>query len=459
MIHPDETGTKNKIEKIVLPGIIIPIIILLAIFAFKAAIVNQFASSNSIYLDITSRFQTNPDILAELARQEQMNGNLKKAHQLYVRALDSFVLHAPSWLGVAEVLMDMGKRKEALAALQELDTFNLDNGKLLWRKAHLARELHEDAILLATLKQLIQTGQESKNRIFNLAGEYWNDPHFLLNNFTSSLYPDILQFFIRKKQMAPTRTVWNAIKENGVGNTDTSVDYVSFLLENNEFDLAAAEWRDAFQQNDSLLYNGNFANPILNKAFGWHVSQTKGATLQNEPQGGGLIILFAGTGNSTFNLFQVVPMKPGEYVFRGFFETTDLTSEQRPFWQISGYNCQGLYIKDVMLPASEFTTEFALPFTVPDSCEAVKIGLMRKKANDYDVLFAGSLTLTDLEINRLSPASAKQVPTGKKEVKQEVQPLVNQVSEMTERENTEGQSKKNRMKSTNIFIHKLIVRP
>ena len=389
--------------QVVLKGLFIIGVLLLTLFGLKYSVIEQLAASESVYLDATSALQVNPEVLARMAHREQVSGNLEKALILYQQSLKNFVLHAPSWLGMAEVFFDQGKKNQAVTALKTLDNLKLHDVDLLWRKAKIAQKIGRKDILLSTLVQLAENDKINNRKIFDLAGETWDDPHFLLKNFKPSYYPDILLFYIRKNKVDNAKTVWQATTAAGSAKTETAVAYVAFLLENNEFDPAINVWRKTFQTDGHLLYNGNFKNHILDSDFGWRSSDTNTVSLQYNDILGGLTIRFAGTENEAYMLSQVVPLYPGKHIFRGTFETTNLTSEQRPYWLITGYNCKGLYLRDKMLPPSEYETEFAIPFAVPASCKAVKISLIRNRANDYDSLISGSVTLKKLKISRLSP--------------------------------------------------------
>lgn len=408
MARPAQSDTRSKTGRLVLQCISLLVVLLIAFFSLKFTVVAQFAQSDNMYLDMSSKFQTDPDVLAGLAHREHITGDLDKAHLLYLRALNSFILHPPAWLGLAKLLQDLGQTEQAVAALQALDNLQIDTIDLVWQKALLAHALHQHKILLPTLNRLAEYEQVNKIRVFNLAGQTWDDPLFLLQNFKVSQYPHILQFYIRTNQLKKARIVWQEFDKTGFQDSDTTNAYVSFLLNRNKFDLALTAWRESFQKNGALLYNGNFEHPVINAGFGWRVSGLQGVSLQYDEIFGGLTITFDGTKNDSFMLSQIVPLMPGEHIFQGTFETTDLTSEERPYWLISGYNCKGLHIADTMLPPSEYETEFVLPFSVPDSCKAIKIDFIRNKANIYDSLISGNVILKNLEIKRLSPDMEEQ---------------------------------------------------
>lgn len=469
---------KNTAVKISLQGISLLVVVLIAMYSLKYAVVEQIAASRSDYLDLTAGLQTNPDILAELARRDYLTGDLKKARKLYLRAIDNFVLHVPSWLGLAEVSLDQGKREEAVAALKMLDSLQVDNLDPLWRKATLAKVLDQEKILLSTLKVLMEKDLAHRNRVFDIAGNYWQDPQTLISNFSAICYPDILNLYIRNNRPADVQTVWREYAKSGQVTPESTIAYTAFLMKNNAFDLAAEVWRKWSIYRNSLLYNGNFEEAIQNSPFCWQTSGTDGVSLHYGDFGGGLSIAFDGTENAAFMLSQVVPLYPGEHVFRGSFETTGLTSQERPYWLISGYNCKGLYIKDDMLPPSAYRTGFAIPFTVPNRCKAVKIDLIRNRANPYDSLISGNVTLKNLSITRESPIPEGNMPQRKSLVNPAGSTPINlrpgpegitKVAGVTEQV-TGSTSNPNSLKNkivgpnlspgkTRIFINKLIVRP
>lgn len=409
MVQAARTDKQPRSAAQIIPqGISFLLILFISLWCLKDAAIKQLEFSRSDYLDITSNWLTNPDVLADMAEREYLTGDPLKARALYIRALDSFVLHFPSWLGLAEVLNDQKKTAQASAVLQTLENFSVEKPAYLWRLTHLARKLNQDKILLSALKALLVKDAKQEDKIFNIAGSYFQEPQYLIRNFNSRYYPQILDYYIRENRPEAVRKVWAAMEKNSILPSRSVIAYTAFLLRTNDFDRAAKIWSKTFQKDGKFLYNGDFEKPIIDTSFGWQATDTKSVSLHYD-EIGGLTIQFAGTENTAYMLSQIVPLYPGDHIFRGYFETTALTSGERPYFQISGYNCQDLYIQDTMLPPSEYKTEFAIPFHLPDFCRAAKIDLIRKKANPSDSLISGSVTLTDLQINRLSPIPIKFV--------------------------------------------------
>ena len=123
-----------------------------------------------------------------------------------------------------------------------------------------------------------------------------------------------------------------------------------------------------------------------------------------------MTITFAGTDNVAFRLAQIVPLAPGRYLFKGLQQTKGLTTYQRPFWSISGYKCSGLALNETMAPETSARQEFTLPFTVPDSCQAVQVALQRNTSYFFDNKLAGTITVEGLRIEPLVAEAAPLPP-------------------------------------------------
>ncbi len=404
MVSKPQSEPSSKAGKFILQFGLILLVFVLGLYHLKSAIVAQVAVTRGAYLEVLLQFQTDPDVLSDLARHEHnLNRNNDKALLFYKRAINSFVLHAPSWLGLTELLYDLDRKKQAAATLKVAHTIPVNTIEHVWSKAELAHELNEGQILLSSLSWLADNDEFQRTRIFNLVNKTWDDPFFLMKNFNITHYPNLLQMYIRSNQLLKAQAVWRNIEENDINYPKVTTNYVNYLLSQNEFDLAVDVWAYTFRRDGSLLYNGNFDGPILNAGFGWRMSESDSTTLEQADLDKGLTVVFDGTENVALRLAQTIPIYPGEHVFKGTFETDSLTSEQLPFWKITGYNCAGLYIEDLMVPPSEHTTEFEIPFNVPQGCKAIQIALVRNRASDYDSIISGSITVDNLDIIRISP--------------------------------------------------------
>lgn len=375
------------------------------------AFLAQLASNKGGQLSDFSQSLTDPDALASLARKEHLgNGNLNRALTLYQRGLSYFVLHVPSWLGVAEIFNDQEQRGKAVAALRAVHSFAANGEETTWTKALLAHELDQEEILTSSLSWLAEHQPDKIPQILALADLRWQDASTFLRLFNPDHYPAVLDRYLRLNDRYKAAAVWQALEEKKQVSNKALLSYVDFLLHRGEVSEAAAVWRRHLQHDSQLLHDGSFREPLTGSGFGWRLAPAKGMTWQQNGGAEGLTVTFAGTDNPAFRLSQLVALAPGHYLFKGQIQSHGLTTDQRPSWTVSGYQCEGLTIHDTMLPPTMEWREFVLPFTVPESCQAIQLLLQRNPSHFFDNKLAGTIALKGLAIEPLPSASEKSVP-------------------------------------------------
>lgn len=388
----------NK-EKLLRGGVFF-LLVLACLFHIKAAFLAQLAANSSDKALYFSSEMTDPNALARLARRAHLaDADLPGALALYSRSLAHFVLHIPSWLGIVELYNDMGDKEKAVAALQFVQEFAADNEKIAWTKAILAHELDQTELMTGNLVWLAEKFPGKRRQVFALADQQWPDPNELLERFAPSLYPEILEYYIGSNEASKAETAWGRMEDGGTGDRKIALRYINYLLGLEKVREAAAIWQKYYRQEGSLLYNRELREPFLGSGFGWRISRADGVSWRQAGDDGGLRIQFDGTENVQFSLAQIVPLTPGNYLLSGTIACQDLTTDQRPYWTISGYKCDGLSAKGEMIPPSGPPDTFYLEFTVPDECHAVQIALRRNKSHYFDNQISGNLTLSGLKLS------------------------------------------------------------
>lgn len=405
-------GLKNNPRQILLQGAVLLLLLLAGFAHLKAAFLAQLAMNNGAQLANFSQALTDPDALAGLARKEHLaNGNLPRALALYQKALANFVLHVPSWLGIAELFNDLGQHDKATAALRTVHTFAANSEDIAWSKALLAHELDQEDILTDSLSWLTAHHPHKFPQILALADLRWQDTATLMRHFSTAQYANLLDHYILLKEMGKAAIVWQGLEQAGLLTREIALKYVNCLLQQDEIAPAAVVWRKHYQEGDQLLYDGSFQEPFVDSGFAWRITRAKGTSWQQLSGRGGLTITFDGTENASFRLSQIVPLAAGHYLFKGSQQAKGLTTDQRPFWSITGYKCEGLAVTDSMLPPNLDRQGFVLPFTVPDSCQAVQLTLQRNTSYFFDNKIAGTITLEGLSIEPLTATLPRQPQT------------------------------------------------
>lgn len=392
---PDILGNREKL----LRGGVFFLLALACLFHIKAAFLAQLATNSGDKSLYFGSELTDPNALARLARKAHLaDADLPEALTLYTRSLANFVLHIPSWLGLVELYNDMGEKEKAVAALRFVQDFAADNEKIAWTKAILAHGLDQTEIMTGNLVWLAEKFPAKRRQVFTLADQQWPDPNGLLERFAPALYPDILEYYININEADKAETAWGRLEDGGVGDPKIALRYINYLLGLEKVQEAAAIWQKYYRQDGGLLYNRELREPFLGSGFGWRISRADGVSWRQAGDAGGLRIQFDGTANALFSLAQIVPLAPGRYLFSGTIACQDLTTDQRPYWTINGYKCDGLQVRGEMIPPSGPPDTFSLEFAVPEGCHAVQIALKRNKSHYFDNQISGSVTLSGLEL-------------------------------------------------------------
>jgi len=378
------------------------LVLLLAGFShMKSSFLIQIAQNRGQQQYKFSFSQTDPVALTNMARREHLvNGDLEKAKVFYRRALNHYILYMPAWLGLAELFNDQGEKQKAVSALEFAEHLS-GNGKMAWPRALLANMLEREDILTRNLTWLVENRPDKRKDAFSLADMVWHDPLILVQKFGAEHSPDILQYYIQAKELEKTKTVWQLIEKAHIADRKYFLNYVNYLLGHREFELASTVWRTSFNNDDTLLYNGDLKLPFIGSGFGWRFNKVKGVSVQNQEEESGLQISFDGSENVSFHLSQTVSLAPGSYVFSGTMQAESISTDQRPFWSLRGLDCKNLYVKNEMVPSELNPTEFNLQFTVPESCRAVQVSLQRRKSSYFDNKISGTLRMNKLSINRI----------------------------------------------------------
>lgn len=379
------------------------VLILIGVLHLRTAFLAQLALNKSGSMRAFSSSLTDPDALAYLARQEHLiKGNLPRAFKLYQQALTNFVLHIPSWLGLAELYNDMGEQDRGVAALRYVQKIAPGNGDRAWTMALLANDLESEDILSANLRWLAVNKPGKRNDVFALADLYWQDPQQLLALFDPSLIPDLLDYYVKTGEAEKAVVVWQKMEDGDQIPAKSVLEYVNFLLGRKRVEEAGAIWRSRYQSSETLLFNPDLHEPFTGSGFGWRINRPQGVTWQQPGGSSEFIIKFDGRANPSFNLSQIVPLSPGTYTLSGFSRSEGLSTDQRPYWFVSGFQCTGLSQKSEMLPTTSERNKFSIGFTVPPDCAAVQISFRRDTSYYFNNKIAGTVVLDGLHLERTS---------------------------------------------------------
>ncbi len=336
-----------------------------------------------------------------------IEGDMAQAEGLFKRALVQNPLYLPAWLGLAELRNDQGSKPESQAILEYVDQLSADISRWRWDKALLAYQLGRFDILSRDLSYVIEKiPGNSRQSALKMAFSIWDDPQELLSRIGTQNVLYLFNYAIQTTQVDTALAFWPYIEKMGVeANKKDVLTFLNALILNKKITIAMPIWKKYFN-SQSLLYDGSFQEEPMNTAFGWRVDKPKGSTWRIESDKGkeksqAMRLHFSGTENLAFNhLSQIVPLASAKkYSLTGWLKTEKLTTDQRPYLEVVGYQCTIPPAKTEIIAKSQPWTPFTLTFNVSEDCEAVQVRVRRDPSNHLDNLLAGDLWLRDLEIH------------------------------------------------------------
>ncbi len=339
-------------------------------------------------------------------RLHLLQGRSAEAEALFQKALSQSPYFIPAWLGLAEMKNDRGSKAESRAILDYVDQLSSGVNRWRWEKALLTYQMGRYEILEKDLSWIIENiPGASRQAALKMSFSLWPEPMELLRRIGPH---NIVHLFNHASQIKSTETAlayWPQIEQMGVAAHRKEVlVFLNALIAGEELTQAASIWKMYFNDG-SLLYNGSFQQEPTHAAFDWRVGKPKGSTWRVESFAGkenfrAMRLHFSGTENISYHhLSQLVPIRPGrKYQLTGQIRTTSLTTDQRPYFEVSGFQCAMPPSRSEMVDESQPWTAFALAFDVTEDCQAVQVRVRRDPSKRLDNLLAGDLWLRDLAI-------------------------------------------------------------
>ena len=394
------------------------------------------------------RQQINPANLTAAAGDASLfQGRSDKARHLLQRALTLDPLYIPAWITLSELEIYLGKKDAARKILTYIDGRMVDVSRWRWRKTMLAYQLGDEEILARDLRYAVAEMTQHRQQALDLAAALWPDAQTRLEKIGSANLLYLFRYSLRPERLDAALAYWPGVRSHPELELRYRLKFIELLRRDGRFRLARGIWRQELK-SDAILYNGNFATPPLQTAFGWRVSKPAGSSWEfmppsaNEP--GAFHLNFTGSENLNYHhLIQyfILPPEvnqdlnpapnlaanrvanpdaaansnpeanmdanpapepessPGRsFTLSGEVRCRGLTTDQRPYFEVVGVNAKQPRAKTPMFAADQDRAEFSLNFIVPPDCEQVYVRLRRNKSNDINCLIAGDIWVSNLKI-------------------------------------------------------------
>jgi hypothetical protein len=279
-----------------------------------------------------------------------------------------------------------------------------------WDQILLAHELGMEKIVLDNINFLIRHRKKVIDAFQLLDAHLTGNIMRAVNVLDPPNLIEFLEWLMQWGRVNDAQITWNKIMSAGIQNEDIQLKYIHFLIDNKQVPLAAK----IRGSNTGIqgLTNPGFEEQITGRGFDWRYTATnKGKwsirrTLSEGFSGNcSLKINFEGTENISFgHLYQIVPVDPlTPYRLTYGWRSKNITTDQGPFMDIYGYDCNGVYFKGPMMVGTHPWQEQVMEFTVPQACHAVVVRLCRQPSHRFDNKIAGILWLDDFKLEKRKP--------------------------------------------------------
>jgi tetratricopeptide (TPR) repeat protein len=338
--------------------------------------------------------------LTYLAKEKYMlEADLDTAMSLLQQALTVNPSYVPAWLILAELNNDLGQKEKAYAILYYIDLLTAGLKRWRWDKALTAYQLGKIEMLPGELSYIVQEiDGKNRNDALKLAFTLWDEPKELLEKMKLDNITHLFGYAIRHNISKKALFFWETMEKEGVQwQQKEALIFLDVLIQADELKVASDIWRKNFNP-DEILFNGDFSQPFLDRAFGWRIGKKKNFDQNFEESSNGspsrtVHYRFKGWDNLNFtHLAQIVPIKGGkEYRLRAEMKSQKMTTDQRPFVEVSGFKCEMLAASSEMVAADQDWTEHQVVVQVPEECAAIVVRLRRKESKHIDNKLAGQL--------------------------------------------------------------------
>ena len=398
---------KTAVQYMSLRIICFLVLLIFAVLQFRLVMFEQSEFSRETDLSSLHKYQSNPYLLSWLAKQKHLfDADFSMANSLYQQALIANPIYLPAWLGLAELKLDQHQSLQANAILDYSSVLATNIKRWRWDKVLVAFQFDRKDVLADDLSFIIsEMNGKQRNDALRMAFSVWPDPVELQEILGNNNLIHLFRYATRKKKVEEGMVFWDSLQIQGIEYQEKDLlSFINMLISVKEIKAAAGIWKKHFNPRN-ILFNGDFAQPPMQTAFGWRVGKPKGTSwklqqAKNNGEPASLHIHFNRKQNSYFrNVSQIVPLQGGKvYLLKGKVRTAKLSTDQRPFFQAYGYKCESVATQTKMVESDQDWRDIYLQMNVPEECDAMIIRLRRRESNQIDNKLAGDIWLAGFEI-------------------------------------------------------------
>jgi tetratricopeptide (TPR) repeat protein len=359
-------------------------------------------------LDEIETFRHFPEALYDIGLKFWFDNDVTDADRFFRQVVDQNMFYMDAWFKLAQAEIAQGNSNTALAILRFSDELPENVFRWKWNQILLADELDAKETFIKGINFLVMHDKKLQDAFQLFDGFTDKNSRLAIQELDTENLRPYLEWLMRWGRAEDAWIAWQKIVERDVQNEHIRLEYINFLVGLKQIERAV-QVRQTGHGNPDGMTNAGFENEISNRGFDWrYTPDQKGKwTIRRSMTLAAdgvycLTIRFEGKENISFShLYQIVPVDPeGQYVLTYKWRGRDLTTDQGPFIDIFGYDCDGLYTKGPMMLGTHGWQQQDIEFEAPDGCHAVVVRLHRQPSKRFDSKIAGRLWLDDFNLEK-----------------------------------------------------------
>jgi len=328
-----------------------------------------------------------------------------------------------NWLDLAETLYETGDSQQEQKAIEQALAVDPKTPQVAWNAANLYL-LQGEVEPAVGLFGAVLRGDPSLSLLtlktsWRTLGKV--DPILRMLPPNSDIYLQFLGFLVAQNQQESAAQVWQRLIDlNTEINYRNALFYVDKLLTWKEISQANEAWEQlgerspgfkAYQRSEqNLVVNGSFENEILNAAFGWRIASrgtTVGASDEAEKDGQHSMLILYGTPVVDSGLSQVIPVEPNAtYTATAWVKSEDLQTANGP--RLAVYDAYSGASFGASEPTS-YTTDWRIVQTQFTTGRDTRLVSLRFSRDRQDTVIRGRLWVDDVTLQQ-----SKKVSNGRR---------------------------------------------
>lgn len=308
------------------------------------------------------------------------SGQLQQARQCFLRALDLGPNSPPILLRVSSFYFRAGENDKVLHNMCRILAITPDWDEVIF--SYYAR-------MEVAMEEILESGIPQQRRPIQ----------------------SHLRYLLRFGTLPAVRTAWNWAVSHSLTDDLLAGEYVEFLLNNRQYQMAAEAWfhqvgdRDSGYPHTNRLFNGGFEFEPTGASFDWRTSPIDGVEVRRDralSHGGSwsLQIRFDGTRNLAYShVRQRAFVRPGRYRLEAYVRTAGISTDQGiGFRMIDRDSPARLDLRTATLVGTSDWTRLESVFQVNQPTGLVEVQVVRQPSAKFNNRIAGRVWIDDVKL-------------------------------------------------------------